>query len=320
MTNILNQEFSDLYLGESSSWIKGLKAEMKAVGAFEVPIAIFKTQEETELINLYRICQNKERELNREEFSLAYMNVRYRVSKIGHISGSVYVLRKIKEKIINHKDLGIYIGYLKLLLQSQLTGLVLVSGTTGAGKTTTLTSILQERQNAYGGITVTIEDPIEYILEPTKGAVFQTEVTSTEGFSDNAKKMMRWNPNQIFLGEIRDGESALESLRAAVNGSLVFSSIHSDNPVNALYRFVSLISTDKEDMAKHLLSVGLTAILHQEWLDTDRTKLKVSMLYIRMKEKEAGIRSIIRNGDFTGLQNAIDLLTTQIQQHQSKLG
>ena len=316
--SVLNKEFSDLYLGGSASWVKGLKKE-QTMGIFEVPIVSFSTQEDAELLNLYRICQNKEHETKKEEFSLCHNDIRFRVSKIEHITGAVYVLRKIKENIIFYKDLGIYIGYLKLLLQNSLTGLILVSGTTGAGKTTTLTSILQERQNTFGGVTVTIEDPIEYVLDPARGAVFQTEVNSTEGFAENAKKMMRWNPNQIFLGEIRDGDSALESLRAAVNGSLVFSTIHSDNPVNALYRFISLISSDKEDMAKHLLSVGLTAILHQEWIDTERTRLKISMLYIKMRDKEAGIRSIIRNGDFAGLNNVIELLTTQVQQHQSKV-
>lgn len=319
MNDLLDKEFSDLYLGEISCWVKGYRDPSSSAGILEIPISTYKTQEVTELLNLYRICQNKEHELSREEFSLSYEKRRFRVSKIDHISGSVYVLRKIKEKIIPYKDLGIYVGYLKILLHNQLTGLILISGTTGAGKTTTLTSVLNERQNAYGGVTVTIEDPIEYILDQNKGAVFQTEVTNTEGFAENSRKMMRWNPNQIFLGEIRDGDSALESLRAAVNGSLVFSTIHSDNPVNALYRFISLISSDKEDMAKHLLSVGLTAILHQEWADAERTKLRTKMLLVRMKDKEAGIRSIIRNGDFAALQDSIDLLSTQIQQQQTKV-
>ncbi len=141
-------------------------------------------------------------------------------------------------------------------------GLVLITGATGNGKTTTLAAMIRYINETRHAHIVTVEDPIEFIYEPQKCMIIQREVgADTESFRDALTAAMRQDPDVIMVGEIRDRETAATCLKAAETGHLVVSAIHTPDAVATIQRYIGLFETDAQDVIRDRLGDCLQAIV-----------------------------------------------------------
>ncbi|WP_339019725.1 type IV pilus twitching motility protein PilT [Fusobacterium animalis] len=159
-----------------------------------------------------------------------------------------FINKVIDEKILSLKD-----------------GLVLVTGITGSGKSTTLANIIEKFNENKNLKILTIEDPIEYIFENKKSLIIQRELgKDVESFEKALKSSLRQDPDVIILGEIRDEESLYSALKLAETGHLVFSTLHTMNTVESVNRLISMVRTEKKDFIREQLTSVLRFILSQE--------------------------------------------------------
>jgi pilus retraction protein PilT len=189
---------------------------------------------------------------------------RFRVNLFRTLFKHGAVLRPIKTVVPTLDTLGLPME----LLASWITrpfGLVLVTGPTGAGKSTTLAACLEWINQNYHRHIVTIEDPIEYLFTPARGLFTQREVSSdTTTFAEGLRRSLRQSPDVILLGEIRDSASAITALQAAETGHLVLATLHSSNVLDSLERLSRLFEIAERDAVLQLLSQQLVGILCQK--------------------------------------------------------
>ncbi len=141
-------------------------------------------------------------------------------------------------------------------------GLILVTGATGNGKTTSIAAMLRYINDTRHAHIITIEDPIEFLHEPGKCMIIQREVGSdTESFQDALVAAMRQDPDVIMVGEIRDRETAATCLKAAETGHLVISAIHTPDAVSTIQRYVGLFEPDAQDVIRERLGDCLQAVV-----------------------------------------------------------
>ncbi len=295
--------FSDIYLGSNGAWLSGVPGTSDPVAA--------KPEDEQEIANL-RVQCDEYRKANpqREDFTLRFGDISYRVSIMSTILEVVFVLRRLSEKVAPIETLGIPPLFIEMMMRPKVSGLFVVSGTFGQGKTTTASSLVAARIGKYGGVAITIEEPPEMPLHGRhgEGVCYQTWV-ERGGFAHACRQAARWAPSIIFLGEIRDSETALEALRASINGRLVICTTHADNPAMAIERIFALASSESasSDDVLSMLATGLTAIVHQRLENSgSRRQLFLEPLFLTNDDAH-GIRNIIRQRKFDQLKSIITL-------------
>ena len=200
-----------------------------------------------------------------KEFDGAYSlsdKYRFRVNIFMHIGGYAIAFRLIQSYIKTIEELNLPTALHKLAHLRR--GLVLVTGTTGSGKSTTLASIVEEINKTYHHHIITIEDPIEYIHNDAKSIVEQRELgLHTNSFSRALRAAMREDPDIIVVGEIRDLATA-ESIMQAVNtGHLVFSTVHTLDARETIDRLIAIFPTVEQNRIRETLSATLEAVLSQ---------------------------------------------------------
>ena len=210
---------------------------------------------------LLEICNGK----IEEDFAYTDLeNNRYRVNSFLTRGKLALVIRVINKEPIKLK--GKFIN--KLIDEKILSlkdGLVLVTGITGSGKSTTLSNIIEKFNENNNLKILTIEDPIEYIFENKKSLIIQRELgKDVESFEKALKSSLRQDPDVIILGEIRDEESLYSALKLAETGHLVFSTLHTMNTVESVNRLISMVRTEKKDFVREQLASVLRFILSQE--------------------------------------------------------
>jgi twitching motility protein PilT len=175
-------------------------------------------------------------------------------------------------------------------------GLVLVTGPTGSGKSTTLTRLIDEINRSHDKMIITVEDPIEYLHTPKRSVVVQREIgVDALSFSEALVAAMRQDPEVIMIGEIRDYATAQAAISAAQTGHLVFSTLHTLDTVRTVNRVLELFPAHERDSARMLFSDSLVGILSQRLLPTQDGKGRIAAMEImkgtlRIKEliKDAG--------------------------------
>ncbi len=171
-------------------------------------------------------------------------------------------------------------------------GLVLVTGPTGSGKSTSLAAMINEINENRRGHIITVEDPIEYLHEHKKCIVNQREIKSdTDDFSTALKYILRQDPDVCLLGELRDAESAQATLNIAETGHLVFATMHTNSAVETVNRIVALFSEAKQDQVRSQLSFVLQGVLSQRLMPQSKGGM-IACCEVMMLN--AGIRSLIR--------------------------
>lgn len=146
-------------------------------------------------------------------------------------------------------------------------GIVLVTGETGSGKSTTLASILNKINKTYAKHIITLEDPIEYIYVPDKCTINQREIgKDTAGYAQGLKAVLREDPDVIMVGEMRDLETIETAIIAAETGHLVFATLHTNSAVDTVDRIVGVFPAEKQQQIRMQLSTTLQAVLAQQLL------------------------------------------------------
>jgi len=186
------------------------------------------------------------------------------------------VIRRIISRIPTFSELRLP----KILEKLSLTkrGLILLTGMTGSGKTTTLASMIDYRNSNAHGHILTIEDPIEYYHDHKKSVVTQREVgVDTEGYSIALKNALRQRPDVILVGEIRDREVMEQALTASETGHLCLSTIHTNNAYQAIERIVNMFPEESHSQIRSNLAMNLRAIISQRLIRTINGGLAVAL-------------------------------------------
>jgi twitching motility protein PilT len=187
---------------------------------------------------------------------------RYRVNVFQHQRGPGAVLRSIPTKIPTLEQLGLPPIFKELCQKER--GLVLVTGPTGSGKSTTLAAMVREINETWDAHILTVEDPIEFVHEPLRCVVNQREVgPHTKSFSNALRSALREDPDVILVGEMRDLETISLAITAAETGHLVFGTLHTSSAPKTVDRIIDAFPGDQQAQIRSMLSESLEAVISQ---------------------------------------------------------
>ncbi len=296
--------FADLLISEHGFFFRYLEGEAEPV--VRVPV-IYHDEITAIWHELSEIVQTR----GEKEFFYTSMDIPYRVAVIHTLSGIGYFLRRLKLPVPVIDTLGFSNSVLSTLKSiGKSRGLILVSGATGSGKSTTIYSLLTNYVSVYGDVVLSVEDPPELPVQKgycDRGVWYQVDANSVGGYESAMISAMRYNPRYIFLGEIRSSGSAREAIRAAVNGHLVVTTIHGNSIQGAIFALqqIALGSGNDIGLVRSILADGLLAVLHQElsFTPTGTRRLEAKLLYIG---GVPAIGSKIRSGKLELLNNDIE--------------
>ncbi len=200
----------------------------------------------------------------------------------------------------------------KLLLPASLNkltdfidGLVLVTGPTGSGKSTTLASLIDKINRTRAGHIITIEDPVEYIHEHKKGIVNQREIhTDVSSFSDALRFALREDPDVILVGEMRDLSTMRTAIMAAETGHLVFSTLHSRDAVSTINRAIGVFPADEQPIIRQQISMTLRAVVSQRLLRRSDTQGLIPAVEVMLLN--SAISNMIRTGKDEQIYSGIE--------------
>jgi twitching motility protein PilT len=219
---------------------------------------------------IYDIMSDKQRkdyeEFLETDFSFEIPGLaRFRVNAFNHNRGAGSVFRTIPSKILSLEDLGTPKIFEEI--SDYPRGIVLVTGPTGSGKSTTLAAMVDYKNDSEYGHILTVEDPIEFVHESKKCLVNQREVhRDTLGFNEALRSALREDPDTILVGEMRDLETIRLALSAAETGHLVFGTLHTSSAAKTIDRIVDVFPAAEKSMVRSMLSESLKAVISQTLL------------------------------------------------------
>jgi twitching motility protein PilT len=238
------------------------------------------------------------------------VDVAYNVPELARFRTNIFhsreklaiVMRRIVTKIPMFDELNLPPQVEEL--SSHHRGIVVVSGTTGSGKSTSLAAIIGKINRSRAERIITVEDPIEFQHENAKSLVSQVEVgTDSESYEYALRAMMRQDPDTILIGEIRDSFSLSTALRAADTGHLVFTTVHATNAPMTIERMVSLFDPLQKDLQQTQLGLNLVAVLCQRLAKRREGKGRVPVIELMMATPI--VRKYILDGEFEKLKGTV---------------
>jgi twitching motility protein PilT len=255
---------------------------------------------------IYDIMNDRQRkdfeEFLETDFSFDVPNIaRFRVNAFNQNRGAGAVFRAIPSEVLTMEDLGMGQVFRDISLLPR--GLVLVTGPTGSGKSTTLAAMVDYvNDNRYDHI-LTIEDPIEFVHKSKSCLVNQREVhRDTMGFSEALRSALREDPDIILVGEMRDLETIRLALTAAETGHLVFGTLHTTSAAKTIDRVIDVFPADEKAMARSMLSESLQAVISQTLL---KRKSGGRVAAHEIMRGTSAIRNLIREGKVAQMYSAI---------------
>ena len=219
---------------------------------------------------IYDIMNDKQRkdfeEFLETDFSFEIPDLaRFRVNAFNHNRGAAAVFRTIPSKILTLEELGTPPIFKEI--SDNPKGIVLVTGPTGSGKSTTLAGMVDYKNDVEYGHILTIEDPIEFVHESKKCLINQREVhRDTLGFGEALRSALREDPDIILVGEMRDLETIRLALTAAETGHLVFGTLHTSSAAKTIDRIIDVFPAAEKGMVRSMLSESLRAVIAQTLL------------------------------------------------------
>jgi twitching motility protein PilT len=237
---------------------------------------------------------------------------RFRVNIFYQRGALAGAFRRLSDQIVPLDALNLPSSLYKLCDMNN--GLVLVTGPTGSGKTTTLATLIDRINASRPCHIITIEDPIEYVLEHKKALINQRELhNDVPSFAEGLRSALREDPDVVFVGEMRDLETMRTAIMAAETGHLVFATLHTRDATSTIGRIVGVFPTDEQEQIAHQLSLTLRAVVSQKLVRTKdgagRVPAAEVMIVtsgianmIRLHKTEQ-IRSVIETGANQGMQS-----------------
>jgi len=276
---------------------------------------------------IYEIMNDKQRrdyeEFLETDFSFEVPGVaRFRVNVFNQNRGAAAVFRTIPSNVLTLEQLGMGDVFRRVSLLPR--GLVLVTGPTGSGKSTTLAAMVDHiNENRYDHI-LTIEDPIEFVHQSKKCLVNQREVhRDTLGFDEALRSALREDPDVVLVGELRDLETIRLALTAAETGHLVFGTLHTTSAAKTIDRVVDVFPSGEKPMVRSMLSESLQAVISQTLLKkvgggrVAAHEILIGTAAIRnliREDKVAQMYSAIQTGGALGMQTLDQCLHHLVEQ------
>jgi twitching motility protein PilT len=260
MSAVIEKSGSDLHLNP------GRPPVVRVAGGLEHLTDTPLTDDRTKELCL-EICDEKHRaeveQIGTTDFGLAHESGdRFRVSVMRQRGRWSAVLRLIPSKLLSFEQIGLPEACKELLRRPR--GLVLVTGPTGSGKTTTLATMIDWINEHLDKHIVTIEDPIEYYHSHKQGLVTQREVgDDVPSFPEAMRRVLRQDPDVILLGEMRDLDTISAAITAAETGHLVFGTLHTTGSARTVDRIIDAFPANQQDQIRAQLSVSIVAVISQ---------------------------------------------------------
>jgi twitching motility protein PilT len=236
---------------------------------------------------------------------------RFRVNFFNQINGLAGVFRTIPEVVKDFDDLGI--PPILRNLANINRGLVLLTGPTGSGKSTTLAAMIDHVNTTRACHIITIEDPVEYYHRSKESLINQRELgANTKSFSNALRAALREDPDVILVGEMRDLETISLALTAAETGHLVLSTLHTSSAVKAIDRIIDIFPPGQKDQIRSMLSESLEAVIAQKLLPSKDGKGRIPACEVMIastairnlirEDRIYQIPSVIQSGGVDGMQ------------------
>lgn len=264
---------------------------------------------------IYDIMNDKQRkdyeEFLETDFSFEIPGLaRFRVNAFNQDRGAAGVFRTIPSTVLSLEDLGAPPIFKEITQQAR--GIVLVTGPTGSGKSTTLAAMIDHLNESKYEHILTIEDPIEFVHQSKKSLVNQREVhRDTHGFNEALRSALREDPDIILVGELRDLETIRLALTAAETGHLVFATLHTSSAPKTIDRIIDVFPAAEKSMVRSMLSESLRAVIAQVLLKKNgggrvaAHEIMIGTPAIRnliREDKVAQMYSSIQTGSSIGMQ------------------
>jgi twitching motility protein PilT len=227
---------------------------------------------------------------------------RFRVNVMRHLNGIGAVFRAIPSKALTLEELNMPDAIRTMCRQTQ--GMILVTGKTGSGKSTTLAAMIDAINKRIKGHILTIEDPIEFVHERRNCLISQREVgLHTGGFADALHSALREDPDVILVGELRDLETISAAVTAAEMGILVMGTLHTNGAAQTVDRIVNTFPADKQNHIRTMLSTSLRGVVSQQLLPTQDKPGRVAALEIMVNT--SAVANLIRQGKLDQIETAM---------------
>lgn len=236
------------------------------------------------------------------DFSLQYQNTRFRINIYLSKKNLAASFRLIPNEIKNLDELNLPPIIKKLTVLNQ--GLILVTGQSGQGKSTTLASIINEINKKYAKHIITLEDPIEFIYPPAFSIISQREIGADSlNWSSALKAVLREDPDIILVGEMRDQETIKSALTLSETGHLVFSTLHTNTAAQTIDRIIDIFDSKEQNQIRLLLSMTLKAVICQRLIFSEKLNKRIPACEILFVNQ--AVSSLIREGKTHQIDNVI---------------
>ncbi len=227
---------------------------------------------------------------------------RFRINVLQQRQNPALVIRRIISRIPTFEELRLPSILKKLSMTKR--GLILLTGMTGSGKSTTLAAMIDHRNQNEMGHIITIEDPIEYFHEHKRSVISQREIgVDTESYAIALKNALRQRPDVILVGEIRDREVMEQALTAAETGHLCLATLHTNNSYQAIERIVNMFPEDAQGQIRLNLSTNLKAIISQRLVPSVSGNMTVALEILL---NEGLVRDLIHEGKISKIREVME--------------
>jgi twitching motility protein PilT len=313
LSGVIERDATDLHITVNSPPVIRIHGQLTQV---EEKVL---TKEDTEDILSSILTERQKSVFERDQaIDLAYnLNgnnhaCRFRVNIYRQKGCMAGAFRRLADHIPSLEELNLPVSLYNLCTVQD--GLILVTGPTGSGKTSTLASLIESINQTTASHIITIEDPVEYLFNHHKSLINQRELhTDVPSFADGLRSALREDPDVILVGEMRDLETIRTAIMAAETGHLVLATLHTRDATSTISRIVGVYPADEQEQIAHQLSLALKAVVSQKLLRQKDGKGRVPAIEVMRvtpgianmirQHKSEQIRSVIETGATQGMQS-----------------